>query len=50
MKKRINRINRIIRIITVSLAYHGLKSKFLNSFVLLTTQRINRIIFACACL
>ncbi len=45
MKKRINRINRINRIVSVSLAYHGLKSEFLNSFVSLILQRINRIIF-----
>ncbi len=36
---------RIMRIISVSLAYHDLKSEFLNSFVSVGAQRINRIIF-----
>jgi hypothetical protein len=43
---------RIMRIISVSLAYHGKKTEFLNNFVSLSLQRINRIIFVCvpACL
>ncbi len=50
MKKRINRINRINRIMSVSSAYHGKKSEFLNRFVSLTRERINRIMFVRVCL
>jgi len=46
MKKRINRIKRIM---SVSLAYHGKKKEFLNSFVSLIPKRINRIMFTCVC-
>ncbi len=48
--ERINRINRIMRIMSVSLAYHGKKTEFLNSFVSLTSKRIMRIIFARVCI
>lgn len=43
---------RIIRIMGVSLAYHDKKTEFLNSFVSLILQRINRIMVkrVCQCL
>jgi hypothetical protein len=41
---------RIMRIMSVSLAYHGKKREFLNSFVSLTRKRIIRIMFVRVCL